>query len=731
MSEVFDPNQAIQGVGSQRVNNPVIKVIGVGGCGNKALQLLIVQGIRGVEFIAVDSELESPSRFTLCDLERSIDLKQLQIGPKLTQASELDVDGDLYRGYLSAEESKEELQHLTQGADVVVILAGLGGGTGSGALPVIAEIANAAGAVTFAVVSCPFHFEGKKQRPFAEISLEWTAKKVDCLFVIDKEKMIDNSESATKDELIDVFRGSVDHISYVVRSLVRSLMCEGLVGLNLSELKTVLSCGGTAVVGQGKACGANFVVDAMENAINSPLLESGDIKLASGILVHALVSRKFTSEQVDLLKMAITEHVSDAAQIKYAVTYDDRMQADQCEITILVSGLPFRFDAGHKSISEALWRSNPWRYIEKHMVMDRLASAEAQAKALKEAGAQVHKDLRIKVLGVGGGAGNVLQYMINHGFSGAEVIAVNTDKQALDRLTVPTKLQIGPQVTCGLGAGCDPCKGYAAAIESKEELKQLVQGADLVVIVAGIGGGTGSGASPVIAELAKEAGAATIAVVTAPFNFEGKKHRCYAECSIGEISTRFDATVVCDDQIYLVVERSRQLNLSIIYLLNVVNDLVFRSVQCIVDTIRSDSLVNLTLGELQSVLSSWDKTVVGLGEAQGANFIADAVQKAVEAPMLEQGDLKTAAGILVCARVSRAFTRDQVEVLKDAVSAYVDAGASVKYAVSFDEQLQDDQCVVTIFVSGLPFRLKHLSYQDYIIGNQPVNVICQREIDVL
>ena len=177
----------------------------------------------------------------------------------------------------------------------------------------------------------------------------------------------------------------------------------------------------------------------------------------------------------------------------------------------------------------------------------------------------------IRVLGIGGGGGNSLQHMINDSLSGVEFIAVNTDSQALSKSTSPLKVQIGVKLTNGLGAGCDPNKGRKAAEESKEDIKKLIQGSDMVFITAGMGGGTGTGAAPIIAEIAKETGALTVAVVTKPFKFEGKRHMVNAESGITELSKHVDSLIVIDNDKLL---KNLGANISIVNAFNAANDVL-------------------------------------------------------------------------------------------------------------------------------------------------------------
>ena len=209
--------------------------------------------------------------------------------------------------------------------------------------------------------------------------------------------------------------------------------------------------------------------------------------------------------------------------------------------------------------------------------MDQQFSLESvtSSAANNESGIHFAKDCVIRVLGVGGGGGNSLQHMINQSLSGVEFIAVNTDSQALNRSTAPLKVQIGVKLTNGLGAGCDPNKGRKAAEESKEDVKKLLQGSDLVFITAGMGGGTGTGAAPIIAEIAKETGALTIAVVTKPFSFEGKRHLINAEAGITELSKHVDSLIVIDNNKLL---QNLGANISIVNAFNEANDVLLNAV---------------------------------------------------------------------------------------------------------------------------------------------------------
>lgn len=225
---------------------------------------------------------------------------------------------------------------------------------------------------------------------------------------------------------------------------------------------------------------------------------------------------------------------------------------------------------------------------------------ESVSNDTPDSGIQQSSGCKIRVLGIGGGGGNTLQHMINESLSGVEFIAINTDSQALAKITNPTtKVQIGVKLTGGLGAGCDPNKGRKAAEESKEDIKKLLQGSDMVFITAGMGGGTGTGAAPIIAEIAKETGALTVAVVTKPFNFEGKRHMVNAESGITELSKHVDSLIVIDNEKLL---KNLGASISIITAFNQANDVLLNAVKGITDSITNTGIINVDFADVQTVM---------------------------------------------------------------------------------------------------------------------------------
>lgn len=304
----------------------------------------------------------------------------------------------------------------------------------------------------------------------------------------------------------------------------------------------------------------------------------------------------------------------------------------------------------------------------------------------------------IRVLGIGGGGGNSLQNMINESIKGVEFIAVNTDSQALSKSTSPLKVQIGVKLTNGLGAGCDPNKGRKAAEESKEDIKKLIQGSDMVFITAGMGGGTGTGAAPIIAEIAKETGALTVAVVTKPFKFEGKRHMVNAESGITELSKHVDSLIVVDNDKLL---KNLGANISIVNAFKAANDVLLNAVKGITEAITAPGFINLDFADVVTVMRGRGHAMIGNGIGEGANFVEDAVDRAIHSPLIEQVDIKSAAGLLANVRVNPNFPITKWEEVCNAIQSYADEEADCKFGLYFDDNIKEDQVAITILITGI------------------------------
>src|ERR671925_1123060 len=301
----------------------------------------------------------------------------------------------------------------------------------------------------------------------------------------------------------------------------------------------------------------------------------------------------------------------------------------------------------------------------------------------------------IKVVGVGGGGTNAVNRMVDVGLSGVEFIAVNTDAQALLMADADVKIQIGAQVTRGLGAGADPEIGLAAAQESRDELKEALKGADMVFITAGEGGGTGTGGAPVVAELGQEIGALIVGVVTRPFGFEGRKRADQAERGIDELRERVDTLIVIEnDRLLQVVEKRT----SIVEAFRMADDILRQGVQGITDLITVPGLVNLDFADVRTIMRDAGSALMGIGVASGENRAGEAARAAVSSPLLE-ASIEGATGVLLNITGPPDLGLFEVNEAAEVVTSAADQNANVIFGAVIDENLKDE-VRVTVIATG-------------------------------
>ncbi len=305
---------------------------------------------------------------------------------------------------------------------------------------------------------------------------------------------------------------------------------------------------------------------------------------------------------------------------------------------------------------------------------------------------------KIIVVGVGGGGCNTIQHMIDNDMKNVEFIAVNTDANSLTRSTSDIKVQIGVKLTSGLGSGCDPNKGRKAAEESAEDIKKLLQGADMIFITAGMGGGTGTGAAPTIAQIAKEVGALTVAVVTKPFTFEGKRHAVNAESGITELSKHVDSLIVIDNDKLL---RNLGANIAIIKAFECANDVLLNAVRGITDAITVPAFINLDFADVVTIMRGRGHAVICNGFGKGPNMVEDAVDKAINSPLVDQVDIRSASGVMAYVKINPNFPILQLDNVCSAIQAYADEDADCKTGIYFDESLAEDEVSLTLLIAGI------------------------------
>ncbi len=310
----------------------------------------------------------------------------------------------------------------------------------------------------------------------------------------------------------------------------------------------------------------------------------------------------------------------------------------------------------------------------------------------------------IKVIGVGGGGGNAVNHMAGCNIDGVEFICANTDAQALRKLSVDTIIQLGVDLTKGLGAGTNPEIGRHAAEENKDRIKEVLQGADMIFLTAGMGGGTGTGAIPVIAQIAKEMGILTVAVVTKPFLFEGKKKQVVAEQGILELEKYVDSLITIPNQKLLPVLGN---NVSLINAFKAANDVLLDAVQGITELIIHPGMINVDFADVRTVMSGMGAAIMGVGTASGEHRAREAAEKAIACPLLEDINLQGARGILVniCAADMGVAEFNEVGNI---VHEFASEDAVIKIGMAIDASL-GDEIKVTVVATGMglpPVQLK-------------------------
>lgn len=302
---------------------------------------------------------------------------------------------------------------------------------------------------------------------------------------------------------------------------------------------------------------------------------------------------------------------------------------------------------------------------------------------------------QIKVIGAGGGGNNAVNRMVEAQLKGVEFIAVNTDKQALYTSKAEYKIQIGEKLTRGLGAGANPEVGKRAAEESKDEIVKVLQGADMVFVTAGMGGGTGTGAAPVIAQLAKEMGILTVGVVTKPFAFEGKVRMKNAEAGIAELKSKVDTLItIPNDRLLQIVQK----NTSMLEAFSVADDVLKQGIQSISDLIAVPGLINLDFADVTSIMKEKGLAHMGIGSATGENRSVEAARKAIESPLLETS-IRGAKGVLLNITGGSNLGLFEINEASTLVQESCDAEANIIFGASIREDL-GDEIMITVIATG-------------------------------
>jgi len=303
---------------------------------------------------------------------------------------------------------------------------------------------------------------------------------------------------------------------------------------------------------------------------------------------------------------------------------------------------------------------------------------------------------KIKVIGIGGGGGNAVNTMISYQLQGVDFITANTDVQALSTISAPVKIHLGTQITKGRGAGANPELGRQAALESRDALYQCLEGADMVFITAGMGGGTGTGGAPVVAEICKELGALTVAVVTKPFGFEGKVRAQQAEEGISELRKIVDTLIVVPNQRLLSLGGR---NLTLREAFKKADDILYHAVRGISDLVIVPGLINLDFADVRNIMMNAGLALMGTGTASGENRAVEAVQKAISSPLLEDNSIQGARGVLLNITGGPDMSLYEVNEASSMIQAEVHEDANIIFGTVIDENM-GDEIRITVIATG-------------------------------
>ena len=306
----------------------------------------------------------------------------------------------------------------------------------------------------------------------------------------------------------------------------------------------------------------------------------------------------------------------------------------------------------------------------------------------------------IKVIGVGGGGGNAVRHMVENNVSGVEFVCANTDAQALKALENGTVLKIGGGVTKGLGAGANPDIGRQAAMEDRDRIAEVLRGADMVFITAGMGGGTGTGAAPVVAQVAREMGILTVAVVTKPFPFEGKKRMAVAQQGLAELAEHVDSLItIPNEKLLTTMDKST----SLLTAFKAANDVLLGAVQGIAELIINDGMINVDFADVRTVMSEMGVAMMGTGKASGENRAREAAEAAIRCPLLDNVDLQGARGILVNITAGFDLTMGEFEEVGNAIHEFASDNATVVIGTVLDPEMSGE-LRVTVVATGLGYK---------------------------
>ncbi len=363
----------------------------------------------------------------------------------------------------------------------------------------------------------------------------------------------------------------------------------------------------------------------------------------------------------------------------------------------------FRLDSetentGKRGRKRAIEVDAPEASAESDVQVEVSDSLEFESQTLLEFENEARLQAVIKVVGVGGGGGNALNTMITSGLSGVEFVAANTDAQALHHSLAPVRVQLGTDVTRGLGCGANPEKGRQSALEVRDRLRELLIGADMVFVTAGLGGGTGTGAAPIIAEVAREVGALTVAVVTKPFNFEGRVRQRHAEAGMDELHRVVDTLITIPNQRLLALAGR---NTAMKDAFGLADEVLNGAVKGISDLITVHGLINLDFADVRTIMNEMGMALMGTGIGKGDNRAVEASRAAISSPLLEDLSIEGARGVLINITGGSDMTLYEVNEAASLVQEAAHEDSNIIFGAVIDESMDEDEVRVTVIATGL------------------------------
>jgi cell division protein FtsZ len=342
---------------------------------------------------------------------------------------------------------------------------------------------------------------------------------------------------------------------------------------------------------------------------------------------------------------------------------------------------------------------------------------DAELNGLKYEIQEEFRGARIKVVGVGGGGSNAVARMIDEGLDGVEFHIMNTDLQALASSTVPNKLQIGSKITHGLGAGSDPAIGKQAALEDTNKILEILEGSDMVFVTSGLGGGTGTGAAPIVASLAKELGALTVAVVTKPFGFEGRRRMKAADSGLGDLASMVDTVIaIPNDRLLTLVPRGA----SFFDSFRLADDVLRQAVQGISDIIVTPGLINRDFSDIRATMSGMGYAMLGTATAKGENAAIDAARQAINSPLLDDSRIKGSRGILInitgSSRLGLHEVNEACSIIREAADC---DDVQISFGVILNESLGDAVKITVIATGFQPENAPLAKRQPIVVESRP------------